>query len=95
MSFPDRTTQSTAVFTIQAAADPGTLPRVIDLFAKHALVPSRWVGSAHESDANVHLTLEFDGLAESEARALANGLRRILCVDAVVTDMRALSIRRA
>ncbi|MDA0368909.1 MAG: hypothetical protein O3C65_03130 [Proteobacteria bacterium] len=95
MSFPDRTTQSTAVFAIQAAADPSALPRVIDLFAKHGLVPSRWVGNAHESDANLHLTLEFDGLAAGEARALANGLRRILCVETVVTDSRALSARRA
>lgn len=95
MSFPDRTNQSTAVFTIQAAADPGALPRVFDLFAKHGLGPNRWVGNMHQSDARVHVTLECDGLAEMDIRRLANGLRQILCIETVVTDVRSLARQRA
>ena len=95
MSFPDRTNRPTAVFSIQAAADPGALPRIFGLFAKHGLVPSRWVGSLHENDARVHVTLECDGLTDADVRRLANGLRQMLCIEAVVTDWRSLAMQSA
>jgi hypothetical protein len=95
MSSPDRPERNTAVFTIQAAADPGVLPQAVGLFAKHGLIPSRWVGNAHAADSRLFLTFEVDGMADVEAHRMANGLRRILCVETVVTDSRALSARRA
>ncbi len=92
MSSPDRTT---AVFTIQAAADPGVLPQAVGLFAKHGLIPSRWVGNAHAGDSRLFLTIEVDGMAEDVAHRLANGLRSPLCVETVVMDSRAALARRA
>jgi hypothetical protein len=92
MSSPDR---NTAVFTIQAAADPGVLPQAVGLFAKHGLIPSRWVGNAHAGDSRLFLTIEVDGMADDLALRMANGLRRILCVETVVTDSRRTIAKRA
>ena len=92
MSSPDR---NTLVFTIQAAADPGVLPQAVGLFAKHGLIPSRWVGNAHAGDSRLFLTIEVDGMADEVVHRLANGLRRILCVETVVTDTRAAVAKRA
>jgi hypothetical protein len=45
----------TYCFSVQAAADPGMLPRVLELFAKRNLVPSRChavvTGPEHRSQA--------------------------------------------
>jgi hypothetical protein len=37
----------TVCFSIQAAAEPGVMPRVLELFAKRNLVPERWVSGVH------------------------------------------------
>ena len=95
MSSPERTEQNTAVFTIQAAADPGVLPEAFGLFAKHGLIPSRWVGNTHAHDARLFLTVEVDGTADDAARRMATALRRIMCVETVVTDWRVLAAKRA
>ncbi len=95
MSSSDPNHRSTAVFTIQAIADPGVLPAAIGVFAKHGLIPSRWVGNAHTGDDRVFLQVEFDGMADNEARRLAIGLRRLLCVETVVTDTRQFAAQRA
>jgi len=95
MSASDPSHRSTAVFTIQAIADPGVLPGAIAVFAKHGLIPSRWVGNAHSGDDRLFLQVEFDGMGDDEARRLAGGLRRLLCVETVVTDARQLAAQRA
>ena len=95
MFSPERTEQNTAVFTIQAAADPGVLPETVGLFAKHGLVPSRWVGNTHALDTRLFLTIEVDGMADDAARRIATGLRRIMCVETVVTEWRVLAARQA
>ena len=51
MFSPDRSKRNTAVFIIQAAADPGVLPEAVALFAKHGLIPSRWAGNNHARGA--------------------------------------------
>ena len=38
---------ATVCFSIQAAAEPGVMPRVLELFAKRNLVPERWVSGVH------------------------------------------------
>jgi hypothetical protein len=95
MPSSDPSHRSTAVFTIQAIADPGVLPAALGLFAKHGLIPSRWVGNAHVGDDKLFLQVEFDAMADDEARRLATGLRRLLCVETVVTDAREMAVRRA
>lgn len=88
MSLSEPSHRSTAVFTIQAAADPGLLPSAFGLMAKHGLVPSRWVGNAHNGEARLHLKIEVDGMDDIDARQLATALRRIFSVETVVTDQR-------
>ena len=40
---------ATVCFSIQAAAEPGVMPRVLELFAKRNLVPERWVSGEIEA----------------------------------------------
>ncbi len=44
---PPATLAGTVCFSIQAAAEPGVMPRVLELFAKRNLVPERWVSGVH------------------------------------------------
>ena len=37
---------ATACFSVQARAEPGVMPRVLELFAKRGLVPQRWHSAA-------------------------------------------------
>ena len=38
----DDNTPVTACFSVHAHAEPGVMPRVLELFAKRGLVPSTW-----------------------------------------------------
>ena len=42
-SAPVSAASRVACFSIHAEADPGVMPRVLELFAKRGLVPRRWV----------------------------------------------------
>lgn len=39
---PTATVDPVACFTVSAAAEPGVMPRVLELFAKRGLVPTDW-----------------------------------------------------
>ena len=73
-------------FCVLAAAAPGAMPRVLDQFAKRGLVPARWysrvVGSGLEID------IQVAALSPEEGDAIAQGLRRLVDVEAVLTDRR-------
>lgn len=95
MSLSEPSQRSTAVFTIQAAADPGLLPSAFGVLAKHGLVPSRWVGNAHDGEERLYLKIEVDGMDDVDAHRLATAFRRIFCVETVVTDQRQNAAKRA
>lgn len=79
---PDR--QPTACFSVQAAAEPAVMPRVIELFARRGLVPSSWVSrvSGHE----ITIDLQMPGLDAEAALSLARCLRQIVSVDTVLVS---------
>ena len=75
----------TQCFSVQALADPGTLPRVIGVFAKRGLVPSRL--HAHRAPADRKDLVVDIHLADTDteqARLIAQELRRQFCVEAVL-----------
>jgi acetolactate synthase small subunit len=77
---------SAAAFSVHARAEPGVMPRILELFAKRGLVPSRWhsirVGAAEEELA---IDIEVRGLARDSVDYIAACLRQIAFVEVVLT----------
>lgn len=74
-------------FSIRAVAEPGILPRVLEVFAKRSLVPQRLHADrtgGRESD-EVFIDLQVAGLSVETGAFLARCLRQIWGVDAVLT----------
>lgn len=85
-------------FSIQAAAEPGILPRVMELFAKRNLVPSRWVSdlcaSANGGPAReLSIDLQVEGLSPELCDYIARCLRQIYGVSTVLTSEKSPDIR--
>ncbi len=99
-SEPPRTAPATsrvACFSIQAEAEPGVMPRVMELFAKRGLVPRRWVSDVTgqgtgqgTSLGGRELTIDVQvaGLAPETQGYIARCLRQIWGVGAVLTSER-------
>src|SRR5437870_13014258 len=77
-------------FALQARAEPGVMPRVVELFAKRGLVPQQW----HSIAAGPALTidLQIDGLDDELAGYIARCMRQITGVETVLTS--ASRVRR-
>ena len=73
---------TTTFFSLQARAEPGVMPRVLELFAKRGLVPELW----HSAVVRKRLTIDIEvaGLGDA-AEYVANCLRQITGVDVVLT----------
>jgi len=78
--------QPTACFSVHAAAEPGLMPRVVELFAKRGLVPSSWVSrvSGHE----ITIDLQMPGLDAEAAHYIASCLGQIVSVDVVLVSQK-------
>jgi len=75
----------TQCFSVQALADPGTLPRVLEVFAKRGLVPARVHASrASAAKGDLVVDIQLDDTGTEQARLIAQELRRQFCVDAVL-----------
>ncbi len=75
-------------FSVQAEAGPGILPRVLELFAKRNLVPSRWVSDLSRPGFRRELSidLQVEGLTPASTGYIAQCLRQIPGVTAVLTS---------
>ncbi len=71
-------------FTIQARAEPGVMPRVVELFAKRGLVPQAW----HSTTAGSSLTIDLQvgGLGRELCDYIARCMRQITGVETVLTS---------
>lgn len=75
----------TQCFSVQALADPGTLPRVIGVFAKRGLVPGRiHADRAQAGRKDLVIDVHLDNTDTEQARLIAQELRRQFCVEAVL-----------
>ena len=76
--------EPTACFSVHADADPGVMPRVLELFAKRGLVPSSW----HSSVAGEELTIDVQmrGMERALADYVAACLRQFAGVRVVLTS---------
>jgi hypothetical protein len=78
----------TVCFFIQAAADPSSLPRVLELFAKRGLVPQRChsdlAGEGGESAMTIDLQIQ--GLTDQQTAHVSQCLDQMWVVDSVITS---------
>ena len=93
-SEPPRTTPAptsararVACFSIQAEAEPGVMPRVLELFARRGLVPRRWVSDVTgPGGRELTIDVEVAGLAPGTQACIARCLREIWGVGTVLTS---------
>lgn len=90
-SYPVQRRQ-TACFSVIATAEPGTMPRVLEIFAKRGLVPDRWLCAvAGPRGGELHIDIQ---LADADGRLverLAQSIRQVISVQSVLTsEKRAL-----
>jgi acetolactate synthase small subunit len=80
---------ATACFSVHASAEPGVMPRVLELFAKRGLVPSFWQSSTSGSDrSQLTIDIQMCGLPSDTVTYMAACLRQITSVEVVVTSRR-------
>jgi hypothetical protein len=75
---------ATTFFSVQARAEPGVMPRVLELFAKRGLVPGLWHSAVTRSGKRLTIDIEVAGLGDS-AEYVANCLRQVPGVEVVLT----------
>jgi len=87
---PDRADRDAALvtfcFSVQAVAEPGVMPRVLELFAKRGLVPQKWHSTV--SGTALAIDVQAGGLGRDTADYIARCMRQIVGVDAVLTSER-------
>ena len=50
----------TACFSVIATPEPGTMPRVLEIFAKRGLVPARWLSAvASPRNGEIHIDIQL------------------------------------
>jgi len=76
--------KSTACFSVVAEAEPGVMPRVLELFAKRGLVPSLW-HSRVAPTGELTIDLQLEGMEAPMARHIAASLRQVWGVSTVLT----------
>lgn len=82
----NRNSVDAACFSVTAAASPGVLPRLLELFAKRGLVPSEWHSRVIGSALSVEIRMA--GMAPALAEYVAACLRQVYLVDRVLLSSR-------
>jgi acetolactate synthase small subunit len=79
----------TACFSVHAHAEPGVMPRVLELFAKRGLIPSAWHSCTTGTDqTELTIDIQMRGLGRDAMDYIAAGLRQITFVEVVLTSER-------
>ena len=82
---PDRDDDTvTVLFSVQARAEPGVMPRVLELFAKRGLVPQKWHSAASQSALSIEM--QIGGLEHDVADYIGRCMRQIVGVETVLTS---------
>src|SRR5271156_1658432 len=71
-------------FSVQARAEPGVMPRVVELFAKRGLVPQKWHSTA--SAEALTIDVQMGGLDSDLSGYIARCMRQIAGVEIVLTS---------
>ena len=80
---------ATYCFSVQAEADPGVMPRVLQLFAKRSLVPKRWVSQATgPGGRELFMDIQVEGVTVETGDYMARCLRQLQYVQVVLTSQK-------
>lgn len=84
-SAPFISNQPKTVYSVRAQAEPGVMPRMMELLARRGLVPDLWQSHRIGPDGQVlQITFTAHDLDQSLANHMAICLRQIVSVDTVV-----------
>jgi acetolactate synthase small subunit len=75
-----------ACFAVHARAEPGVMPRVLELFAKRGLVPTAW--TSRVAGEELAIDIQMRGMEQALADYVAACLRQIVHVEVVLTSER-------
>ncbi|GAB2175354.1 hypothetical protein [Dongia sp. agr-C8] len=81
----------TFCLTVRAVADPGTLPRLIEVFAKRGMVPSKLFSVATGTD-ELTVDLQVAGLDADLGAIIANQLRSQVGIETVLTSVKTEAV---
>ncbi len=81
---PSLRSEPVTCFSIRAHAEPGVMPRVLEVFAKRSLVPLRWHADRVGAE-ELAIDLQVAGLSPEMGAFLARCLRQIWGVETVLT----------
>ncbi|MGB0626436.1 MAG: hypothetical protein ACPGQ5_07715 [Alphaproteobacteria bacterium] len=87
--------QSVAVhcFSVRAIADPGMMPRLMELWAKRGLVPDRWHGVRDEADGgHVDIDIESGQVDGALAMQMAAAMRATFGVSHVLLSEKRTAV---
>ncbi len=85
-SVADDDLRAGAYFSVHAHAEPGVMPRILELFAKRGLVPTLWRSATSGLDqAELKIDIQMRGLDRDAAEYIAACLRQIAFVEVVLT----------
>lgn len=77
----------TACFSVVAAAEPGVMPRVLEVFVKRGLVPDKWLSHvAGRRGEELHIDIQLAGADAALTDRLAQTLRQVVSVRSVLTS---------
>ena len=77
----------TFCLTVRMVADPGTLPRVLEVFAKRGMVPSKLFSVATGAD-ELTVDLQVTGIDADLGAVIANQLRSQVGIETVLTSVK-------
>jgi hypothetical protein len=72
-------------FFVHASAEPGVMPRLLELFAKRGLVPDRWHSALARPGMTLSIDIEISGLERDTVEYVANCMRQIAGVELVLS----------
>ncbi len=77
----------TAYFSVHARAEPGVMPRVLELFAKRGLVPTRWL--SQQTARGLAIDVQMEGMDRDLAAYVGRCMRQVSGVEMVLTSENA------
>ena len=82
---------STFCLTVRTVADPGSLPRLIEVFAQRGMVPAKMFSVATGVD-ELTVDLQVPGLDADLGAIIANQLRSQVGIETVLTSVKTEAV---
>src|SRR3546814_15418891 len=91
MSVVDRDTLPTTCFSVQAVCEPSVMSRVLELFVKRGLTPTRMIADVSGPDSDtLTIDIQMRGLEPELAGYMARCMRQLAYVDCVLVRERGV-----